>query len=122
MNNLSKRNSLIAILISLVIMLASAFGLALIPSLGSVKAAEYNYGEFNEKGYYQLNGVVFYGVKIKLTGDESYQLHKTFTLGSTNYTYNMEDQTITYSLNDVTQTLQVSNNQFVLSGTTYTIA
>ena len=121
MNNLSKRNSLIAILISLVIMLASAFGLALIPSLDSVKAAEYNYGEFNEKGYYQLNGVVFYGVKIKLTGDESYQLHKTFTLGSTNYTYNMEDQTITYSLNDVTQTLQVSNNQFVLSGTTYTI-
>ena len=122
MNNLSKRNSLIAIIISLVIMLASALGIALFPGFGSVKAAEYNYGEFNENGYYELNGVVFYGVKIKWTGDESYQLHKTFTLGSTVYTYNMEDQTITYSLNDVTQTLQVSNNQFVLSGTTYTIA
>lgn len=123
MNNLSKRNSLIAIIISLVIMLASALGIALFPGFGSVKAAEYNYGEFNENGYYELNGVVFYGVKIKWTGDDkSYQLHKTFTLGSTNYTYNMEDQTITYSLNDVTQTLQVSNNQFVLSGTTYTIA
>ena len=122
MNNLSKRNSLIAIIISLVIMLASALGIALFPGFGSVKAAEYNYGEFNENGYYELNGVVFYGVKIKWTGDESYQLHKTFTLGSTNYTYNMQDQTITYSLNDVTQTLQVSNNQFVISGTTYTIA
>ena len=122
MNNLSKRNSLIAIIISLVIMLASALGIALFPGFGSVKAAEYNYGEFNENGYYELNGVVFYGVKIKWTGDESYQLHKTFTLGSTVYTYNMEDQTITYSLNDVTQTLQVSNNQFVLSGITYTIA
>ncbi len=123
MNNLSKRNSLIAIIISLVIMLASALGIALFPGFGSVKAAEYNHGEFNENGYYELNGVVFYGVKIKWTGDDkSYQLHKTFTLGSTNYTYNMEDQTITYSLNDVTQTLQVSNNQFVLSGITYTIA
>lgn len=123
MNNLSKRNSLIAIIISLVIMLASALGIALFPGFGSVKAAEYNYGEFNENGYYELNGVVFYGVKIKWTSDDkSYQLHKTFTLGSTNYTYNMEDQTITYSLNDVTQTLQVSNNQFVLSGITYTIA
>ncbi len=123
MNNLSKRNSLIAIIISLVIMLASALGIALFPGFGSVKAAEYNYGEFNENGYYELNGVVFYGVKIKWTSDgKSYQLHKTFTLGSTNYTYNMEDQTITYSLNDITQTLQVSNNQFVLSGITYTIA
>ena len=69
MNNLSKRNSLIAIIISLVIMLASALGIALFPGFGSVKAAEYNYGEFNENGYYELNGVVFYGVKIKWTSD-----------------------------------------------------
>lgn len=66
MNTSSKtRNTLIAIILSIVLMLGAFLTVIFLPKTPTVSADEYNYGEFNEAGYYSLNGVTFYGIKIK---------------------------------------------------------
>lgn len=66
MNTSSKtRNTFIAIILSAVLMLGALFLGIFLPKAPTVSADEYNYGEFNEAGYYSLNGVTFYGIKIK---------------------------------------------------------
>ena len=61
-----KRNSIIAIIISLCLIVGAIFGIIFIPKINEVNADDYNYGKYNEEGgYYNLGGVTFYGVKVK---------------------------------------------------------
>ena len=66
MNTSSKtKNTLIAIILSVILMLAAFLTVIFAVKKGNLSADEYNYGEFNEAGYYSLNGVTFYGVKVR---------------------------------------------------------
>lgn len=66
MNTSSKtKNTLIAIILSVILMLAAFLTIIFAVKKGNLSADEYNYGEFNEAGYYSLNGVTFYGVKVR---------------------------------------------------------
>ena len=66
MNTSSKtKNTLIAIILSVILMLAAFLTVIFSVKKGNLSADEYNYGEFNEAGYYSLNGVTFYGVKVR---------------------------------------------------------
>ena len=66
MNTSSKtKNTLIAIILSVILMLAAFLTVIFVVKKGNLSADEYNYGEFNEAGYYSLNGVTFYGVKVR---------------------------------------------------------
>ena len=66
MNTSSKtKNTLIAIILSAILMLAAFLTVIFAVKKGNLSADEYNYGEFNEAGYYSLNGVTFYGVKVR---------------------------------------------------------
>lgn len=72
MNTSSKtRNTLIAIILSVVLMLSALLTVLFVVRKNNLSADEYNYGEFNEAGYYSLNGVTFYGVKVKNVGGDS---------------------------------------------------
>lgn len=66
MNTSSKtKNTLIAIILSVILMLAAFLTVIFSVKKSNLSADEYNYGEFNEAGYYSLNGVTFYGVKVR---------------------------------------------------------
>lgn len=72
MNASSKiKKSIIAIIISLCLIVGAIFGIIFSPKINSVKA-DYDYGTYNENGYYVKDGVVFYGVKVKV---EDYELN-----------------------------------------------
>lgn len=74
MNTSSKtKNTLIAIILSVILMLAAFLTVIFAVKKGNLSADEYNYGEFNEAGYYSLNGVTFYGVKVRtVSSSETY--------------------------------------------------
>ena len=68
MNEIIKnRRKTFSIIISFFMIFTLIIGIIFIPKINSVKADEYNYGEFNEQGYYILNGVTFYGIKVRVS-------------------------------------------------------
>ncbi len=68
---LKKRIILISIIMLLLCSIGILVGFLAYKPIDNVKAETYNYGEFNEKGYYTLNGVVFYAVKVKIDKEAS---------------------------------------------------
>ena len=60
-----KQKILIVILMSMVLMMCAFWGTLFSLNSKSVEAETYNYGDFNTDGYYTLDGVVFYAVKVK---------------------------------------------------------
>lgn len=89
-----KRNIVIAILMSLALMASALVGTLLSLQTNKVEAETYNYGTFNSAGYYKLDDVVFYAIKVK-----TIEGSKTTSL----------DINVSVS------------NQFELSGVTYTL-
>ena len=122
MNTSSKtKNTLIAIILSVVLMLSALLTVIFAVKKGNLSADEYNYGEFNEAGYYSLNGVTFYGVKVR----NSYSIsNNKFQIADIEYgiVYSGEIATqLSYTDQTGSQTIQISNGEFEIGNKKYKI-
>ena len=81
-----KQKILIVILMSIVLMIGAFLGTFFSLNSKRVEAETYNYGTFNSAGYYTLDGVVFYAVKVKtvngveVEGTYTYNYWPTYTI------------------------------------------
>lgn len=86
--SIKRKNLIIAICLTLILILGTVFAFIFMPK--KVSADSYNYGQFNEVGYYSLDGVTFYGVKIKQSTSKTYDCYPItdakFTIGIMQYT------------------------------------
>lgn len=134
MNTSSKtKNTLIAIILSVILMLAAFLTVIFAVKKGNLSADEYNYGEFNEAGYYSLNGVTFYGVKVRNVGNryEQYTIAKDsednkdkLTINNIQYEIVYSDNVAThleYTENNEKKTISISNNEFTIGTMQYRI-
>lgn len=122
MNTSSKtRNTLIAIILSVVLMLSAFLTVIFVVRKNNLSADEYNYGEFNEAGYYSLNGVTFYGVKVR----NSYSIsNNKFQIADIEYeiVYSGEIATqLKYTDQTGSQTIPISNGEFEIGNKKYKI-
>lgn len=122
MNTSSKtRNTLIAIILSVVLMLAAFLTVIFAVKKGNLSADEYNYGEFNEAGYYSLNGVTFYGVKVR----NSYSIsNNKFQIADIEYEIEYSGEIATqlkYTNQAGNQTIAISNGEFEIGNKKYKI-
>ncbi|MGN0748800.1 MAG: hypothetical protein ACI4L1_03930 [Christensenellales bacterium] len=116
------RISIISIIVSFMILVGAIFGVAFMPKTQPVQAEEYNYGNFNDSGYYTLNGVVFYAVKVKNVKDKlisNISEDEKFTINSTEYQF-VETRTKVKKGEEVVS--DVLNNIFTIDGTSYKIS
>lgn len=122
MNTSSKtRNTLIAIILSVVLMLSAFLTVIFVVRKNNLSADEYNYGEFNEAGYYSLNGVTFYGVKVR----NSYSIsNNKFQIADIEYeikySYGIATQ-LEYTENNGKKTISISNGEFEIGIKKYKI-
>lgn len=122
MNTSSKtKNTLIAIILSVILMLAAFLTVIFAVKKGNLSADEYNYGEFNEAGYYSLNGVTFYGVKVR----NSYSIsNNKFQIADIEYEIGYSGEIAT-QLKDTNQagnkTIAISNGEFEIGNKKYKI-
>lgn len=134
MNTSSKtKNTLIAIILSVILMLAAFLTVIFAVKKGNLSADEYNYGEFNEAGYYSLNGVTFYGVKVRSVENryEQYTIDKgsegnkdKLTINNIQYEIVYSDNVAThleYTENNEKKTISISNNEFTIGTMQYRI-
>lgn len=122
MNTSSKtKNTLIAIILSVVLMLAAFLTVIFSVKKGNLSADEYNYGEFNEAGYYSLNGVTFYGVKVRNSHSIS---NNKFKIANIEYEIKYTDP-IPAKANQFTYakigTISIENNKFTIDRVEYQI-
>lgn len=122
MNTSSKtKNTLIAIILSVILMLAAFLTVIFAVKKGNLSADEYNYGEFNEAGYYSLNGVTFYGVKVR----NSYSIsNNKFQIANIEYEIEYSGEIATqlkYTNQAVNQTIAISNGEFEIGNKKYKI-
>lgn len=122
MNTSSKtKNTLIAIILSVVLMLAAFLTVIFAVKKGNLSADEYNYGEFNEAGYYSLNGVTFYGVKVR----NSYSIsNNKFQIADIEYEIEYSGEIATqlkYTNQAGNQTIAISNGEFEIGNKKYKI-
>ena len=131
MNASSKiKKSIIAIIISLCLIAGAIFGIIFAPKINSVNA-DYNYGDYNENGYYDKGGVVFYGVKVRLS--DGFDVSDGFGVSENEFKLSEEDAveytinfdaelnpiTVTWTEDDETKTTPITNNEFTLGGKQY---
>ena len=122
MNTSSKtKNTLIAIILSVILMLAAFLTIIFAVKKGNLSADEYNYGEFNEVGYYSLNGVTFYGVKVR----NSYSIsNNKFQIADIVYEIEYSGEIATqlkYTNQAGNQTIAISNGEFEIGNKKYKI-
>lgn len=122
MNTSSKtKNTLIAIILSVILMLAAFLTVIFAVKKGNLSADEYNYGEFNEAGYYSLNGVTFYGVKVR----NSYSIsNNKFQIADIEYEIEYSGEIATqlkYTNQAGNQTIAISNGEFEIGNKKYKI-
>lgn len=122
MNTSSKtKNTLIAIILSVILMLAAFLTVIFAVKKGNLSADEYNYGEFNEAGYYSLNGVTFYGVKVR----NSYSIsNNKFQIADIVYEIEYSGEIATqlkYTNQAGNQTIAISNGEFEIGNKKYKI-
>lgn len=122
MNTSSKtKNTLIAIILSVILMLAAFLTVIFAVKKGNLSADEYNYGEFNEAGYYSLNGVTFYGVKVR----NSYSIsNNKFQIANIEYEIEYSGEIATqlkYTNQAGNQTIAISNGEFEIGNKKYKI-
>lgn len=122
MNTSSKtKNALIAIILSVILMLAAFLTVIFAVKKGNLSADEYNYGEFNEAGYYSLNGVTFYGVKVR----NSYSIsNNKFQIADIVYEIEYSGEIATqlnYTNQAGNQTIAISNGEFEIGNKKYKI-
>lgn len=122
MNTSSKtKNTLIAIILSVILMLAAFLTIIFAVKKGNLSADEYNYGEFNEAGYYSLNGVTFYGVKVR----NSYSIsNNKFQIADIVYEIEYSGEIATqlkYTNQAGNQTIAISNGEFEIGNKKYKI-
>lgn len=122
MNTSSKtKNTLIAIILSVILMLAAFLTVIFAVKKGNLSADEYNYGEFNEAGYYSLNGVTFYGVKVR----NSYSIsNNKFQIADIEYEIRYSGEIATqlkYTNQAGNQTIAISNGEFEIGNKKYKI-
>lgn len=122
MNTSSKtKNALIAIILSVILMLAAFLTVIFAVKKGNLSADEYNYGEFNEAGYYSLNGVTFYGVKVR----NSYSIsNNKFQIADIEYEIEYSGEIATqlkYTNQAGNQTIAISNGEFEIGNKKYKI-
>lgn len=122
MNTSSKtKNTLIAIILSVILMLAAFLTVIFAVKKGNLSADEYNYGEFNEAGYYSLNGVTFYGVKVR----NSYSIsNNKFQIADIEYEIGYSGEIATqlkYTNQAGNQTIAISNGEFEIGNKKYKI-
>lgn len=122
MNTSSKtKNTLIAIILSVILMLAAFLTIIFAVKKGNLSADEYNYGEFNEAGYYSLNGVTFYGVKVR----NSYSIsNNKFQIADIVYKIEYSGEIATqlkYTNQAGNQTIAISNGEFEIGNKKYKI-
>lgn len=122
MNTSSKtKNTLIAIILSVVLMLAAFLTAIFAVKKDNLSADEYNYGEFNEAGYYSLNGVTFYGVKVR----NSYSIsNNKFQIADIVYEIEYSGEIATqlkYTNQAGNQTIAISNGEFEIGNKKYKI-
>lgn len=118
MNTSSKtKNTLIAIILSVILMLAAFLTVIFAVKKDNLSADEYNYGEFNEAGYYSLNGVTFYGVKVR----NSYSIsNNKFQIADIEYSGEIATQ-LKYTNQAGNQTIAISNGEFEIGNKKYKI-
>lgn len=122
MNTSSKtKNTLIAIILSVILMLAAFLTVIFAVKKGNLSADEYNYGEFNEAGYYSLNGVTFYGVKVR----NSYSIsNNKFQIADIEYEIEYSGEIATrlkYTNQAGNQIIEISNGEFEIGNKKYKI-
>lgn len=122
MNTSSKtKNTLIAIILSAILMLAAFLTVIFAVKKDNLSADEYNYGEFNEAGYYSLNGVTFYGVKVR----NSYSIsNNKFQIADIVYEIEYSGEIATqlkYTNQAGNQTIAISNGEFEIGNKKYKI-
>lgn len=122
MNTSSKtKNTLIAIILSVVLMLAAFLTVIFSVKKDNLSADEYNYGEFNEAGYYSLNGVTFYGVKVRNSHSIS---NNKFKIANIEYEIKYSEP-IPAKANQLTYakigTISIENNKFTIDRVEYQI-
>lgn len=122
MNTSSKtKNTLIAIILSVILMLAAFLTVIFSVKKSNLSADEYNYGEFNEAGYYSLNGVTFYGVKVR----NSYSIsNNKFQIADIEYEIEYSGEIATqlkYTNQAGNQTIAISNGEFEIGNKKYKI-
>lgn len=122
MNTSSKtKNTLIAIILSVILMLAAFLTVIFSVKKDNLSADEYNYGEFNEAGYYSLNGVTFYGVKVR----NSYSIsNNKFQIADIEYEIEYSGEIATqlkYTNQAGNQTIAISNGEFEIGNKKYKI-
>lgn len=122
MNTSSKtKNTLIAIILSVILMLAAFLTVIFAVKKGNLSADEYNYGEFNEAGYYSLNGVTFYGVKVR----NSYSIsNNKFQIADIVYEIEYSGEIATqlkYTNQAGNQPIAISNGEFEIGKKKYKI-
>lgn len=118
MNTSAKiRNLTTAICLTLFLILGVIFAFIFMPK-SHVLADAYNYGEFNDAGYYSLDGVTFFGVKVEKSSITISS--NKFMLNSVEYAINnsAEPETLTYD----DGTIAINNNKFKINGVEYEIA
>lgn len=121
MNTSSKtKNTLIAIILSVVLMLAAFLTVIFAVKKGNLSADEYNYGEFNEAGYYSLNGVTFYGVKVRNSYSISNNKFQIADIDEIVYPGEIATQ-LKYTDQTGSQTIQISNGEFEIGNKKYKI-
>lgn len=124
MNTSSKtKNTLIAIILSVILMLAAFLTVIFAVKKGNLSADEYNYGEFNEAGYYSLNGVTFYGVKVRNSYSISNNNNK-FQIADIEYKIGYSEEIATqlkYTNQVGNQTIAISNGEFEIGNKKYKI-
>lgn len=115
-----KRVSIISVIISMLILLGTILCVTYIPKVENVQADQYNYGNLNDDGYYTLNGVTFYAVKVKnVKGKKVSDItDEKFTIGTTEF---ILTETRTKVKKGEEIVADVVNNSFTIDGVTYTI-
>jgi hypothetical protein len=122
---MKKRNIIIAILISLTLMVGAFLGTFFTLKPKTIEAQEYNYGDLNPAGYYELDGVVFYAVKVKeVNGTQTYAnvTGNSFTLGGITYTINdpTTPASLSYTIGTQPLTINIREQQFfTINGINY---
>ena len=115
------KNTLIAIILSVILMLAAFLTVIFAVKKGNLSADEYNYGEFNEAGYYSLNGVTFYGVKVR----NSYSIsNNKFQIADIVYEIEYSGEIATqlkYTNQAGNQIIAISNGEFEIGNKKYKI-
>lgn len=122
MNTSSKtRNTLIAIILSVVLMLSAFLTVIFVVRKNNLSADEYNYGEFNEAGYYSLNGVTFYGVKVRNSHSIS---NNKFKIANVEYEIEYSDGVaiqLKYNEENEEKNIPISNGEFAIGTMQYKI-